>query len=321
MNGGYDLLAAVQALTRGWNDFFHQPQDTRICALVRVAFAALVLIHWIVLYPDLEMWYGESGVLPANVSREVAGANRWSLLWQLPATSTAIATCFWIAVAQTALVLIGLWPRLNAACLLAWLISFQNRNGFILDGEDTLMRLIALYLALMPCGASWSLGAWLAARWRSGKLQVPVERRRPAWGLRLLQIQMAVIFLAAGLEKAGDDSWLRGTAMYYVARLDDYFGRFPIPTWLFDRPWCVAFITWSVVLGELLVPVFVWFRQTRRWALTAAVLFHLGNEWTMHLFLFHWLMLAGWMSFLVPGDWAWIANLVSKFSVQSSTSR
>ena len=304
--GGYNLVAAWRSLARGWHEFFHQPLDTRVCAMIRIAYSAVVLIHWAVLYPDLELWYGERGVLPAAVSREIAGPDQWSLLWHLPATPGVLQACFWIAVANTVLLGIGLLPRLNAACLLVWLISLQSRNGFILDGEDTTMRLLALYLVLMPCGANWSANAALL-RWFRGQGE-PVETTthlRPAWGLRLLQIQMAVIFLAAGLEKVGDEAWLNGTAMYYVARLDDYFGRFPAPAWLFDQPWSVALLTWSVVLGELLVPVLIWFRQTRRWALAAAVLFHLANEWTMHLFLFHWLMLVGWLSFLEPSDWRW----------------
>jgi hypothetical protein len=116
---------------------------------------------------------------------------------------------------------------------------------------------------------------------------------------------MAVIFLSAGLYKLSTEEWFGGTAMYYVSRLDDYFGRLPMPTWLFDSPWSVAIITWTVVAGELLVPVFVWFRETRRWALAVAVLFHLGNEWAMHLFLFHWIMLVGWLAFVQPSDFAW----------------
>jgi hypothetical protein len=226
-----------------------------------MAYAALVLVHWAVLYPDLELWYGERGVLPNVVSREIAGPHQWSLLWHLPATPGVLQTCFGMAVASTVFLGIGLLPRLNAACLLAWLISFQSRNGFILDAEDTMMRLLALYLVLMPCGASWSVNAVFLRWWSSNHSPHPSPlpegegvslspHLRPAWGLRLLQIQMALIFLAAGLEKVGDEAWLNGTSMYYVARLDDYFGRFPTPAWLFDNRWSVALVTWSVVPSD-----------------------------------------------------------------------
>jgi hypothetical protein len=298
----YDLAAAWRGIAAGWHDFFQCPRDTRPAALVRIAYAALVLMHWAVLYPDLDRWYADGGVMSATASQAIKNPHTWSLLWALPATSTVVHVCFWIALVNTALLLVGFLSRINAALLLVWLISFQNRNPLILDGEDALMRLLALYLVLMPCGASLSLDSLL---WRRTSVDPLLA---PGWGTRLLQIQMAAIYFTAALYKLGAEPWLDGTAMYYVARLDDYFGRFPVPTWLFDSRLSVALMTWAVVAGELLVPIFVWFRQTRRWALAVAVLFHLANEWTMHLFLFHWLMLAGWLAFVEPADWQWLGK-------------
>jgi vitamin K-dependent gamma-carboxylase-like protein len=109
------------------------------------------------------------------------------------------------------------------------------------------------------------------------------------------------------LKLAGDE-WIDGTALYYVSRLDDFFGRFPIPAWLFDTPWVVAPMTWGVLIVELAVPMLIWFKETRRWCLLATVLFHLANEWTMHLFLFHWIMLVGWLSFLTTDDLTWVTR-------------
>jgi hypothetical protein len=126
----------------------------------------------------------------------------------------------------------------------------------------------------------------------------------PGWGLRLMQIQMAVILLSTGLVKLQGETWINGTALYYVSRLDDFFGRFPVPAWLFDTPWIVVLLTWSVILVEVGVPIFIWFRETRRVCLAAIVLFHLASDWSMHLFLFHWLMLAGWIAFLTAEDFA-----------------
>jgi hypothetical protein len=224
-----------------------------------------------------------------------------------------VQACFWIAVTQTALLLVGCLSRVNAVCLFVWLVSFQNRNPLLLNGEDTVMRLLAFLLIWMPIGQCWSLDAWLWPRLRGVRLPsvLPAEAATsaPGWGLRLLQIQMCIIFLSAGLCKLGGDAWLDGTALYYVARLDDYFGRFPAPDWPFDKPWGVALFTWTVIAVELLVPVFLWFRETRRLCLLVLVLFHLANEWTMHLFLFHWIMLVGWMAFLTPADFAWLKRL------------
>jgi hypothetical protein len=123
-----------------------------------------------------------------------------------------------------------------------------------------------------------------------------------------LQIEMTAMFLSAALMKLAGANWLNGTAMYYVSRLDDFFGRFPVPVWLFDSPSAVALMTWSVIAAEFFIPILIWFGETRRPCLLLLIAFHLANEWTMNLFLFHWLMLCGWMSFVTADDIAWIVG-------------
>jgi hypothetical protein len=183
-----------------------------------------------------------------------------------------------------------------------------------LDAEDTLFRLLAFYLTLMPIGQRWSIDAWL---WkRLGKARKAT--RAPLWPLRLLQIQMALVFWSAGLSKINGAAWLNGTALYYVARLDDYFGRFPLPSFLFAKTWLVAFMTWTVIVTELFVPVLIWFRETRRWALLAVVALHLAMEYCMYLFLFNWIMLVGWLAFVEWDDFV-VRSLRSMAGIEQST--
>ena len=332
----WSLRATCQALASGWNAFFHAPCDARVCAAIRMAFALVVLLDLSILYPDLDLWFTDNGVLPTEASQEAAKPYAWSVFWHLPSTPAVVHICYWIIVAQAVLLLMGLLPNLQMLCLFVWLTSLENRNFLIIDGEDVVFRLVAFCLIWVPLGRCWSVDALVRQRlgWMPKGSGVdcgilpaigevspqstpdPLVRHSPyaapGWGLRLLQIQMCVSFLAAGLWKLSGESWLDGTALYYVARLDDYFGRLPIPTWPFDSPWAVALMTWSVIAVEILAPILLWFKETRRPALIAVVLFHLANEWTMHLFLFHWVMLCGWMAFISPEDFAWIGRLFRK---------
>ncbi|MBI3465419.1 MAG: HTTM domain-containing protein, partial [Planctomycetes bacterium] len=208
----------------------------------------------------------------------------------LPRTPAVLHTYFWVFVVQSVSLLVGAASRANALCVFVWLVSFQNRNVLLLDGEDSVFRLIGFFLIFMPLGQAWSIDA----------LVRPEITRRPAsgWALRLLQVQMAIIYFAAAILKLQGDTWIDGTALYYVARLDDYFGRFPMPDLLFDVPILVKLLTWSVIAVEFFVPLLVWFRETRVACLVVAALFHLACEYSMNLFLFHWIMLVGWMAFL-----------------------
>jgi len=319
------LKASAAAFARGWQAFFHTPCDARIPAAIRIVYATIVLVHFAALYPDLDLWYTADGVLPAEASPKVASPYTWSLLRLLPDTTAAVHTCFWIAAVHAGMLLVGLLPRINAFFLFLWLVSFQFRNDVINDGEDCLMRMMGFFMIWLPSGSVWSVNAVVRRWWgrvqgsgfrvQADRGQETENRRRhtecayylvPGWPVRLLQIEMAAMFFSSALMKLAGEPWVNGTALYYVSRVDDFFGRFPVPAWLFDTPWAVAVMTWSVVLAEFSIPILIWFKETRRPCLLVLLAFHLANEWTMNLFLFHYLMLCGWISFVTPEDFAWL---------------
>lgn len=323
----WNLQAALRTWAAGWEAFFHQPCDGRLCAALRIGLATLTLIHFAVLYPDLTTFFTDEGVLPLSAAHEVAGPYVWSLLYFVPQSRPAVEMCYWAAVLSGAALAVGLFPQLAAASTFVWLVSFQNRNPLINDGEDALLRILMFLLIFVPTGRCWAVQRLVGRAWRRVVGQKPPEPARPlaqrdlpvveipgscavpGWGRRLIQLEMVGMFFSAGLCKLGGHAWLDGTALYYVARLDDFFGKFPVPGWTVDHPVAVAGLTYSVLLIELAVPVLIWFRQTRRGCLLVLLLFHLANEWTMHLFLFHWIMLCGWMSFLEVEDYAWLGRV------------
>ena len=112
---------------------------------------------------------------------------------------------------------------------------------------------------------------------------------------------MATIYASTVCLKWTSADWRSGDALYYVARLDDLYGRFPMPAWLFETPtaWHVA--TWAVLACELFLPIALWVPRLRVTALVLAVCMHLALDYAMNLFLFQWIMLLGLVSFLEPG--------------------
>src|SRR5262245_49429657 len=121
MSAAYSLRETTAALARGWNAFFHARCDARVCALVRIGLALVVLTHFAALYPDRAYWFSDTGVLTSETSKQIANPYGWSLLWLLPSTPTVVEVCLWIAVANTVALLAGLLPRINALCVFLWL--------------------------------------------------------------------------------------------------------------------------------------------------------------------------------------------------------
>jgi hypothetical protein len=291
---------APRGLVARWNHFFFAARDPRLAGVLRIGFGVLLLINVLSWAPDLRLWFTEQGLLPAAAARDIVNEHAPTVLGWVDAPSVPWPwLCYGVLVAAAVLLTVGWHTRVQAILVLIGLVSFQNRNYAIVDGEDTLFRLFAFYLALCPAGWAFSLDA--RRRKRRG-LDVPP----PApWGLRLFQIQLSVIYLSSAIEKTTGADWTSGSALYYVARLDASFGKFPLPAFLFASLGLTKLMTWAVLVLEWTLPVLLWLKRTRRWAIVVAIGFHLAIDYTMNLFLFHWLMILAILSFAEFSELRW----------------
>jgi hypothetical protein len=291
-------VGSERGFAAAWNALFFAPRDPRLASVLRIGYGVLLLINLAVLAPDVPLWFTESGLVPGALGRALINEHAPTVLDWIAAPWWPWL-CFGVLAAAAVLLTLGWHSRIQAIVVLVGLTWLQDRNYAIVDGEDTLFRLFAFYLALCPSGWAFSLDA--RRRKRAG---IAVEPPTP-WGLRLFQIQMSVLYLSSAIEKSLGTDWTAGTALYYVARLDDAFGKFPLPGALFETPWLFHLMTWSVLALEWLLPVLLWLTRTRRAAIALAIVFHLAIDYTMNLFLFHWLMILGILSFAEFADLRW----------------
>ncbi|MFK7770109.1 MAG: HTTM domain-containing protein [Mariniblastus sp.] len=289
-------MAIFKKMLAGWNHFFHREEDLSILAVIRIGFGILLLINVVSWWPDLEKWFGENGVMTLDVSRQVIDSDTYTIFQWLPTTTFVLWTCYLLLITNLVCLIFGFLTRVQLVCIFVLFTSFCHRNIVIFDGEDTLFRLMAFYLLFSPAGKYFSIDNWIARK-RSGEPSAP--RKFAIWPIRLIQIQTAAIVFFSGIEKLQGVEWRDGTAIYYVSRLDDFFYRFPLPDFLFTSLTMIAIATWSALVVELTVPILVWFRKLRIFALIIMILFHLSLEYMMNLNMFQWIMIVGWLSFLV----------------------
>jgi hypothetical protein len=170
---------------------------------------------------------------------------------------------------SAALLLVGLASRWCAAVAWALSISFLNLNPFIHNAGDVVRTIVLFYLMLSPCGAVWSVDAWLRRRGEAaGPLSVA------PWPLRLLFVQMVVIYFYNGVFKLAGEGWRAGNVMHYVladpAQTHWSYAQLPLPVWAAQA------LTWTVLVWEILFPVLVFMPMTRTPALVLGALFHVG---------------------------------------------
>jgi predicted DCC family thiol-disulfide oxidoreductase YuxK len=164
-------------------------------------------------------------------------------------------------------------------------------------------------------GAALSLDRLL--RIARGKESGPPTPRAP-WAMRLIQIQLAFVYIFAFVWKAMGTMWLSGTAVYYTSRLAEFW-RFPVP-YIFEHVWTIKIWSWMTLLIELALGTLVWIKELRYWVLLAGVMLHLGIDYSMNIPLFGFIMMSAYVTFIEPADleraFAWVRtrfNSVSGF--------
>lgn len=272
--------------------------DPIICSAMRITVAALLIVCTAVWMLDSELWFTDAGVLTARSAQAESHGQQQSIFFWLPSRPGVVKLSLMILFVQCWLLLLGCWSRFQVACIFVWLVSFQHRNLLICDGEDAVFRLFSFMMIWMPLDHRWSL-----LRWRFGWPQSSAGREQ-AWALRLIQFEVTAIYASSAWSKFQGETWRDGTALYYVSKMSDVYGRGWVPSGLCEVEWFVSLATWSVLVCEMVLPLALWIGPTRRWAIGLGVALHLAIEYSMNLFLFEWIMLVGLMAFVSPTDLA-----------------
>lgn len=267
------------------NKFLFAPQPVYNVALLRIGMGILLLLNWLMIYCDLDVLYGPNGIVSLATAQQYGNQLRFSLFDYMPNTEK---TTFVLAVLNLIAVLfmtIGAWTGPSMVVAFITLVSFHHRNGFILNSADSVLRVFLFLLIFTPCGDVFSVDRW--RKLKKGLAPIVPEEKSP-WGLRMIQIQFCIIYIATVLFKIKGDQWADGTAVYVATRLDE-FVRFELP--LLNNMIMIKLFTWSTLVVEMALGTLVWFKELRYWVLLSGVLLHLTIEYTMSIPIFEWAMI------------------------------
>jgi hypothetical protein len=277
----------LDRFVRRWRAFWFGPTSTASLGLVRIAFGSVMVLWSLSVLPDARSLFGESGVAADHSS----GAHAWGLFEVVDGLDARLLAVV-LLVAAVALT-VGWHSRVAALIVFVGILSFDRANPFALNTGDGLLRLIALYLAFAPTGAAYSLD-----RLRTTGSFWSAQVRAP-WTLRLLQIQLSMIYLFSVLNKLSGTTWREGTAVSYALRLDD-IATFALPTWLTTDPVSMNLATWGVLAAELAIGLLVWSPRFRRRVLTLGVVLHAVNLATFAVAFFSLAMFVLYLAFMPP---------------------
>ena len=292
----------MKPLRRDWNHFWFHPVSSVPLGIFRMVFGALVLSYGLLLFPERFIWFSNRGVLTvadAETYNSAGVADSHSLRWNLLAQSGSDhwLTAFFVFFLLAALCLtLGFWTRISSVLVYLCLATLHARDAPIHNSGDTVMMVLSAYMIFAPAGAACSLDRlWRIARGKESEEPPSII----PWPQRLMQIQVALVYLCASFSKATGPQWMDGTAAYYPLHLSET-ARFPMP--FLNNLYVINLITWGTVITEVSLATFIWVPRLRLYVLAAGVGLHLGIEYSMNIPLFSFLMIASYITFLTADD-------------------
>jgi hypothetical protein len=285
-------------------DFWFGMVDSRPLSAFRIVFALMLIKDALYHLPVAGLFYGDDGVLPRLVLwGGLATPDQFSLMDAIPYDWMAALFFFaWAVVAMC--LLVGYRTRLMTILNFVIVVSIHQRNIYVLTGADAVIRVLSFWIMFLPLAHYYSLDAL-----RKSAAHPNHEESAYAFPLRMIQLQVALIYLVTGILKAIGPAWQSGEALYSVLQINTLL--LPLGQWLGLNAldWFLRLIAYGVIVTELafILLVFAPIAQPKlkAIALIAGAILHIGIALTMVMPMtdFSLLMLTSYLLFFEP-RWA-----------------
>jgi hypothetical protein len=330
------IVAATLSTIGLWQQFDSLPKEVEpewragVRAVAGIAFVAAASLMMLVRYADrrddfaLGLWLtfafivtiGLFGIAAWQALFESGLIERVPLLadtavpldleWlTTPWDGNALALRIAVYVLGIAIVLLLLGICTHFSALMVWILfsSFDNLNHYLTDTGEVIRYIALLYVLIAPSGGVWSVDAWLAR----------TDDRRPAyvspWPVRLMFLQLCLLYFATGVFKLSGYSWFDGSSLYRVLACVT-LTRFSFSSLPFTYE-MLRLGTWTVLIWEVTFPFMALFRWTRVVALLLGVIFHVGIWVTFEIGFFAPYMLCFYVP-LLPWERTFFAAKVTE---------
>lgn len=270
--------------------------DPRALSVMRIGLALVIMADLFIRIQDLTAHYTDAGMWPL----EMLEHSGWKTgYWSLHALSGGKMLTLCLFVLQFILagtLLLGYYSRLSAFLLYLLYISLHNRNIFILQAGDDLLRICLLWASMLPIGARYSLDD--NKRKRKGQSLTSIG---PLVGLGYLLL-IASVYLFTVLLKSGADWRENFSAVYYalnLAQLSMPFGHF-----LLQYPQIHQALTVFVLLVEIVIPILILWPSktgsTRTFAFALILVLQIGFGLSLYVGLFYIIAIVNALALLSP---------------------
>jgi uncharacterized membrane protein YphA (DoxX/SURF4 family) len=302
MTPAADTLAGLGAL---WNAFFHYPDLPLSLAVFRILFGVLLATESVGLIRAGHELFSSARLAPARESIPTRFGPldaRINLFLFFCNSNYWIRTVFIIHTAACISLACGLFTRIAALMVFLNFASRSKQNWYITQSGDNVAKFLSLLLIFSNAGGALSLDSYFGLSWLGGATFAASQ-----WPLRLMQVQISIVYLRTVQWKLRDPSWIDGTAVFHALHRNPHLRWNHLPKWTSSGA-LVALMTWGTLLTEGAIGIFVWFRDTRWIGILVAVAFHGTLEVFLKLKYFQYMMIICLVLFVPSATWITVSK-------------
>ncbi len=245
---------------------------------MRITIGLVLLADLAIRSLSIKAFFTNEGVLPLDILK----AYNWnSYYFSFHAISGELwwqVLLFVINAFCVFLLVIGYRTRLFTFICWTFLVSLQNRNPFIMQGGDDLLRLVLLWGIFLPWGERYSIQK--KSEYTDGYFSMATI------GYTIL---VGSVYFFSALLKTSPEWHSDATALYYALSLDQL--RLPLGSFLYQFPGLLSALTHVVYYTELLAPLLFVLpfipSRVRFWGVVAIILLHISISLTIYVGLFY----------------------------------
>ncbi|HVI03479.1 MAG TPA: HTTM domain-containing protein [Enhygromyxa sp.] len=223
----------------------------------------------------------------------------------------------WIVFLSNWFVLVGYKTRIASAILFCsfgvlhlWYGQWLGMNMF---RQPVQMFQVITVLALAPSGRSLSIDRALEVRRAKREGRAPPPEQLSYWVLDVLAVEVAAIYLWAGLDKT-DPAWFRGERMEHY-----YMFWYGSSDSLIYTPWIheiSVVMAWATTILELSLAFGLVFRRTRYYVVWGGFVLHIGILFYFAVTYFSMMMMTVLIACIPP---KWVHDFISLIGQDSNT--
>lgn len=256
--------------------------DLRSLWLFRAILGSILVADALVRLPDASLTLTPDGMLPPDLVRPFVG-HPWS--WSIGLWFDAAWWGYGLLAAEALCgLLLAAGVGLPLTTTAAWVVvvSLVRRTAPVTNAGDVFLAVLLFWGQFLPLGRRLSRG-----NLSCGGIAACA-----------LTLQVAAVYLSAGLAKC-NDVWWSGEAVGYALSVHDH--GTPLGDAIADWGEGARWLTWATLAVELLGPPLLLIPRVRLPLVGLFVMFHAAIAATMDVCLFPWVGIAAWAA-LLPGS-------------------